>query len=347
MNAVESLALGSCALGRTIDSFGRPLDGMPQLRGRRVAIELRVPSPSMRRDIATPFWSGVRAIDALLTIGRGARVGIFGSPGAGKSSLLESIVDACTADAIVVGLVGERGREARRWIDRCDRRTSVVCATSDRSADERIRAAVIAASQASALRKRGLHVLFVLDSLARWAGALREKAVGAGESTGRAGYPPTVFYQLARLVEVAGPLGCGSVTFIATVLNDGDDRDPVSDAARSLLDGHIALSDRLAQEGHFPAIDVLGSASRTMVAVVGADHLRAAATVRCAMAALERTRDARSLGMESTDPEVRAAIGCLDRLDALLRQSYEAAKPVETVARLFELAATLDRFTGP
>lgn len=268
-----------------------------------------------------------------------------GSPGAGKSCLLEAIVDACTADAIVVGLVGERGREARRWIDRCDRRTSVVCATSDRSADERIRAAVVAASQANALRERGLHVLFVLDSLARWAAALREKAVVAGESTGRAGYPPTVFYQLARLIEVSGPVGCGSVTFIATVLNDGDDRDPVSDAARSLLDGHIALSDRLAQEGHFPAIDVLCSASRTMPAVVGPDHLQAAASVRCALAALERTRDARSLGMEPTDPDVRAAIVCRDRLDALLRQSNEGAKLAETITALLELGASLDRFT--
>jgi ATP synthase in type III secretion protein N len=340
---MTTIALGSCACGRAFDAFGAPLDGAPALRGRRVNVRLAVPDPSSRSEIVVPFWTGVRAIDGLLTFGRGARIGIFGSPGAGKSSLLETIVDACAADAVVVGLVGERGREARRWISRCDRRTTVVCATSDRSAPERVRAAVVAASQANALRERGLDVLFVLDSLARVAYALRENAVAAGERTGRAGFPPSVFAEMARLVEVSGALRRGSVTLVASVLNDGDDRDPVSDAARSLLDGHIALSDRLAREGRFPAIDVPASASRTMPSVVGSDRLAAAAAVRSALAALDRTSDARALGIEPSGPAVLAAINAHEPMERFLRSGSQPADPVETEALLFDLARLLPR----
>ena len=175
-------------------------------------------------------------------------------------------MSGCTADAVVVGLCGERGREAQRWIERRDARTTVVCSTSDRPAKERIACVEVAFAHADALRDRGLHVAFVLDSLARFAAALRETATARGESVGRGGYPASVFAQLARFVEIAGPLRGGSITLIATVLSDGDDRDPVSDAARSLLDGHLQLSPRLAAAGRFPAIDVPASASRTMEA---------------------------------------------------------------------------------
>jgi ATP synthase in type III secretion protein N len=338
-----AIALGTCACGRAIDADGSPLDGAPPLRGRRVSVRLSVPHPSERSEIVAPFWSGVRAIDGLLTFGRGARIGIFGAPGAGKSSLLEAIVNACAADAVVVGLVGERGREARQWISRCDSRTTVICATSDRSAAVRVRAAVVAASQASALRERGLHVLFVLDSLARFAAALREEAVAAGKSVGRAGFPPSVFAEMARLVEVAGALQRGSVTLVASVLNDGDDRDPVSEAARSLLDGHIALSDRLAREARFPAIDVPASASRTMASVVDADALAAATAVRAALAALDRTSDARSIGIDPSDSSVLAAMGAQEELERFLRQGREPADPRATRASLLELARRLPR----
>jgi ATP synthase in type III secretion protein N len=338
-----AIALGACAYGRAIDACGAPLDGGRPLRGRRLSVRLRVPEPSSRSEVVAPFWTGVRAIDGLLTFGRGARVGIFGSPGAGKSSLLEAIVDACVADAVVVGLVGERGREARSWISRCDRRSTIVCATSDRSAPERVRAAVLAASQASALRERGLDVLFVLDSLARFASALREQGVAAGESTGRAGFPPSVFAEMAQLIEVAGALPRGCVTLVASVLNDGDDRDPVSDAARALLDGHIALSDVLAREGRFPAIDVPASASRTMACVISPERSAAATAVRSALAALDRTRDARALGIEPSDPAVLAAIEAHPKLERFLRQTCERADPRATEAALFELAALLPR----
>lgn len=287
------------------------------------------------------MWTGVRAIDGLLTIGRGARIGIFGAPGSGKSTLLESIVDGTHADAVVLALVGERGREARYWIARCDARTSIVCATSDRSAGERIACAQVALAQASALRDRGLDVLLVVDSLARLAGALREAAIGRGEPVGRAGYPPSVFSELARLLEVAGALERGSISAVVTVLSDGDDRDPVSDAARSLLDGHIVLTERLARSGRFPAIDVPASASRTMHSVASCAHLAGATNVRTALAALERFEDARALGVDPADRVVRAAIAAEAELERFLRQDKHPFDPVRTVGWLGDLADTL------
>jgi type III secretion protein N (ATPase) len=278
----------------------------------------------------------------LLALGRGARVGIFGSPGTGKSSLLESIVTGCEADAVVVALIGERGREAQQWIARCDERTTIVCATGDRCAPERVAAAWVATAHAAALRERGLHVLLVLDSLARFAAALREIALEAGESSGRGGYPPSVFAQLARLVEVPGALHGGSITMVATVLHDGDDRDPVSEAARSLLDGHLSLAVRLAQAGRFSAVDVLASASRTMASIVAREHLRAAHKVRRALALLERVEDARGLGITPSDPYALNVIAHEGRLEAFLRQGSERCSPRATLASLAELADTLE-----
>lgn len=334
-----ALALGTCAFGRAIDSLGAPLDNGPPLRGRRIPVELRSPAPNKRVPIAVRLATGVRVIDGLLTMGRGARVGIFGPPGAGKTSLLESITGGCEADAVVVALVGERGREAQQWIERRDARTTVVCATSDRSARERIAAAHVAIAQAAALRDRGLHVLLVFDSLARCAAALRERGVAAGESSGRGGYPPSVFAELARLVEVAGAVAHGSITLVATVINDGDDRDPVSEAARSLLDGHIALSARLAEAGHFPAVDVLASASRTMQSVADAGHLQAALAVRRTIALLERIADARTLGVDPANDGARIAIALEPTLHSFLRQQSSVAEFDATVVQLKHLGA--------
>lgn len=337
-----SLELGACALGRAIDARGRPLDDGPALRGRRVALGRELPRPCDRAPVRAPFWTGVRAIDGLLTLGRGARAGLFGAPGAGKSTLIEAIVAGCRADAIVVALVGERGREAQRWIDGCPPHATIVCATSDRAPAERVRAAQVAAAHASALRERGLDVLMVLDSLARVAAALRELAVAAGEAVGRGGYPPSVFADLARLVEVAGPLHSGSITLVASVLDDGDERDPVSDAARSLLDGHISLTARLAEAGRFPAIDVLASASRTMAAVTSPEHAAAAMRVRRALALLDRIDDARRIGIAPVDPPSQRAAAAEDRLEGFLRQRDRSSEPAETLTALLELAARLD-----
>ena len=338
MISPRRLSLGTCALGRAIDAAGLPLDGGPALRGRRVFLAIRAPLPNARVPITQPLWTGVRVLDGFLTIGRGARIGIFGAPGSGKSTLIESIVGGCTADAVVVALVGERGREAQRWIGLRDSRTTIVCATSDRPADERLRAARVAAAHANALRDRGLHVLLVLDSLARVAGALREIGVATGESTGRGGYPPSVFAELAGLVEVAGALHDGSITMIATVLHDGDDRDPVSEAARSLLDGHVALSNQLAEAGRYPSVDVLGSSSRTMDFVAHEPHVRAARGLRSALAVLRRIDDARTLGVTPAEGSARAAIAIEDRLEIFLRQERCTSDFGETLSELTEIA---------
>ncbi|HYL26334.1 MAG TPA: hypothetical protein VEW74_00800 [Candidatus Nitrosotalea sp.] len=338
----ERLALGTCALGRAIDANGLPLDRGPRLRGRVVPVQLVLPRPSERVPIEMPLWTGVRVLDALLTIGRGARVGIFGAPGTGKTTLIESIAENCIADATVIALVGERGREAQRWIAQRDPGATVICATSDRPAYERVRAAQVAIAQATALRERGLHVLLVLDSLARFAAALRELGIAAGEAAGRGGYPPSVFAQMARLVEAAGAFESGSITVIASVIHDGDERDPVSEAARSLLDGHVALSLRLAEAGRFPAISVPASASRTMGGVASEAHLRAANAVRRALALLDRIEDARALGIEPEGKAERSAIAAENRIEEFLRQGRAASAHDATLTSLFELERDLN-----
>jgi type III secretion protein N (ATPase) len=346
MIATHRCSLGTCALGRAIDAYGAPLDDGPRLHGSRVPLEPQAPRPNERAAIATPLWTGVRVVDGLLTIGRGARVGIFGAAGTGKSAFVEAIVAGCAADAVVVALVGERGREAQSWIARRGDRLTIVCATSDRPAHERAAAAHVAVAHAGALRKRGLHVVLVIDSMARVAAALRELGVAAGESTGRGGYPPSVFAHLARLVEVAGELQSGSMTLLATVLGDGDDRDPVSEAARSLLDGHIALSTRLAQAGRFPAVDVLGSTSRTMELVADATHLAAGRRLRRAIGLLDRIDDARTLGIEPVDRATRSAIAAESQLERFLRQGRSVSAPGATLSQLFEVAALLEHDAG-
>ena len=343
---IERAMLGTAALGRALDADANPLDGLPRVEGVRLSRTAAPVSPLQRRAIVEPLWTGVRCIDALLTLGRGARIGLFGAPGVGKSNLLEAIVRGTRADAVVVGLIGERGREAQRWIATRDERTTIICATGDRPARERIRAAETFIAQAHALASRGLHVLAVLDSFARYAYALREVCVTRGESVGRGGYPPSVFSAGAQLVERAGAFASGSITMIATVLHDGDDHDPVSESARSLLDGHIQLSPALAHAGRFPAIDVLTSASRTMDSVVAAKHYRAAVRVRVALALLARCQDARSLGLEPSDPATGAAIAAEPALEALLRQGREPADPARSLEALYQTADMLEEAHG-
>ncbi len=324
--------LGVALLGRAIDALGRPLDGGAAIAHRR-PILCRAPSPDERIAVSEPFWTGIRAIDGLLTIGRGARIGIFGPAGAGKSTLLCAIESGSDADAVVVALIGERGREAQHWIEQRTCRTTIVCATSDRAAAERAGAARLALAHAAHLRLRGLHVLLILDSLARLGTALRELAIGRGESLGRGGFPPSVFGELAAYLEVSGACAQGSITMAATVLADGDERDPLSEAARSLLDGHIELSSTLAGKGSYPAIDVLESASRTMPAVTGIDHRRCAQRVRARLAQLRETADARAVGIVSPDPAEPA-------LEAFLRQSATQSAQA-TLSQLEALARSL------
>lgn len=333
--AVLRAPLGMRVLGRAFDAASKPLDGRGSLRGRLRRVYVRAPSACARRAAGEPFWCGVRAIDGLLTIARGARIGIFGAPGAGKSTLLHMLAQAPCADAAVIGLVGERGREAEEWIAGAGAHTTVICATSDCSAAERVRAAWLAMAQADALRSLGLHVLLIVDSLARYGAALRELAVAQGESCGRGGFPASVFSDLAAYVEIAGCTAEGSITLVATVLSDGDDRDPLSDAARSLLDGHVTLSSAMAQSGRFPAIDVLSSASRTMSAVVAPEHRLWAQAFRARAAALAQSEDARRLGLVPAE----AAEGLIE---GFLRQGTDPSEPSETLGYLKAIADTLE-----
>jgi FliI/YscN family ATPase len=340
--SVLRLPLGTPLLGRAVDASGAPLDGRPAPRGRCVPVEAPPHAVADRRPCDAVCWTGVRAIDGPLAIGRGARIGIFGAPGAGKSALLDAIVRGTDADACVVALVGERGREAERRLAQLGSRTTVVCATSDRAPAERVRAAEVAFAQAGALRARGLDVLLVVDSLARICAAAREVMLGLGEPVGRGGYPPGVFALLARLVERAGAVRSGSVTLVATVLSDGpDEHDPVSEAARAILDGHLVLSDRMARAGRFPAIDLTRSASRTLADVVSPAHLAAARMLRAAVAALDESRDARALGLSSADPFLARCVAQESAVERFLRQGAAPSPPHQTLTELLRLADTL------
>ena len=330
-------ALGTALLGRAMDASGAVLDGGPPIRSARMGRDPGALALGERRPCAELFHTGIRAIDGPLAFGRGARIGIFGPPGAGKSTILEAIVRGADADATVVALIGERGREAERHVEALDARTTIVCATSDRPPAERLRAAEVAFAQAGALRARGLDVLLVVDSLARIASAAREIALAAGEAPGRGGFPPSVFAGLARLLERAGPAARGSMTLVATVLSEGpDEHDPVSEAARGGLDGHLVLCERLARMGRFPAIDLVRSTSRTFTDCAAAEHVAAARLLRAAVAALDESRDARGLGIDAAagDPFLGRCLEHEATIDAFLSQDAAPSPFARTLAGL-------------
>jgi type III secretion protein N (ATPase) len=337
--------LGTALFGRAIGAGGSVLDGGSPPAGRGRECFAAVPTPLERIAVSEPFWTGIRALDGPLAFGRGARIGIFGAPGAGKSTLLEHLVAGSGADATVVALIGERGREAETWLRRVGPRTTLICATSDRPPGERLEAAGVAFAQANALRSRGLHVLLVLDSLARVAAAARDVAIAQGEPVGRAGFPPSVVARQARLLECAGATAAGSITLVATVLSEGPlEHDPVAEAARAALDGHVILSARLAAAGWFPAIDLPASASRTLADIATPPHRQAATRLRAAVAALEASRDARSLGLDPSagDPALARALAAEGRIAAFLRQVKGGTNPAETLMRMTEIADSLD-----
>lgn len=260
------------------------------------------------------------------------RLGIFGPPGTGKSSLLQAIARGIRADAVVVALVGERGAEVERQLAILDERITIVCAAVDRTAGERVAAAELAMAQACRLRDCGLDVVVIFDSLARYAQALREIALACGEPPGRAGYPPSVFTRVAELCERAGVTDSGSITLFATVLSDAADAaDPLAEAARSHLDGHLVLCRRRAERGAFPAIDVPASLSRPMPAVVEPRHRLAAARVRAALARLEDGREVRELGLAPAEPQEPA-------LEAFVRQESQPELIARTLDALYHLA---------
>lgn len=319
---------GAALLGRVIDAFGRPLDGGAPIPPS-APLNADPPSPLDRPVIDRPFVTGLRAIDGMLTLGEGQRVGIFGAAGVGKSSLLAQIIRGAEADAIVLGLIGERGREVAEFLERDlgaegRRRAAVVVATSDRPATERLRAALTATAAAEALRAQGMRVLLLIDSATRVARALREIGLAAGEPPVRRGFPPSTFAQLPRLVERPGRTRNGSITAIYTILVEGDDdaADPVADELRSLLDGHIILSRDLAARGHYPAIDVLRSKSRVMGAVATPGQIAASQRISARLAKLEEVEILVQVGeyRHGSDALADEALARQADTDAFLRQ---------------------------
>ena len=345
----ETLALraGDDLLGRVLDGIGQPIDGGPALTGERWAVDRSAPPALDRPAIAAPLPTGVRALDAMLTLGRGQRVGLFAAAGVGKSTLLGQIARGSNADVIVLCQVGERGRELaellRTELAPARARVVVVCATSDAPPLVRLRAVHTATAIAEWFRdRRGAQVLLLVDSLTRVARAQREVGLSAGEPPARHGYPPSVFALLPRLIERAGATAKGAITAIYTVLVAGNDLDePIADEVRSLVDGHIVLDRRLAQRGHFPPIDVVASVSRLMMRVADPRHAEAAARLREQLAIYEEHRDLITLGayQAGRDAKVDAAVARYPAIERFLRQRRdEPAEWDAAIAQLLELA---------
>jgi flagellum-specific ATP synthase len=328
-----SVGVGESLLGRVIDALGRPLDGGLPIRASHQYPLYPPPLNPMARDPVTqPLPTGVRAIDGMLTCGRGQRIGLFGGSGVGKSTLMGMLTRGTAADVIVLALVGERGREVRSFIEHDLgpeglRRSVVVVSTSDNPPLLRLRAAYTATSVAEYFRDQGLNVLLLMDSVTRFAMAQREVGLAAGEPPTTKGYPPSVFALLPTLLERAGAVrDRGSITAMYTVLVDGDDHnEPIADAVRSILDGHVVLSRDLASRHHYPPIDILQSVSRTMPDVTEAEHREAAARVRGWMAAIRDSEDLVSVGayVEGSNPRIDEARGKRDAIEQFLCQSSD------------------------
>ncbi len=341
--------VGERMLGRVFDGLCRPLDGRPAPPADAfLPTEAPPPQPMTRRRIIQPLTLGVRAIDGVLTCGRGQRIGIFSGSGVGKSTLLGMIARNTAADVNVIGLVGERGREVREFVEEILgeeglRRSVVVAATGDQPPLVRLRGAQVATTIAEFFRDRGLDVLLTMDSITRVAWAQREVGLAAGEPPTRNGYTPSVFAELPRLLERSGMATRGSITALYTILVEGDDMtEPVADAARSILDGHIVLSRELANQGHYPAIDVLRSVSRLMDQVVDDGHRRDARRLCEAMAVYADHQDLINLGAyeAGSNPDVDRAIALRPHVLSFLRQeSGDAPSFEETRAALAEAIA--------
>ena len=312
-----AVAVGPGLKGQIVDANGAPLNGaLVPGKKKRLQLDGTVRSPLDREPIRAPLGTGVKTVDALLTVGRGQRVGIFGGSGVGKSTLIGIMTRNTSADITVVALVGERGREVREFVEDALgaeglARSVVVVSTSDQSPLMRMRAALTATTIAEYFAAQGKDVLLVVDSLTRYAMAAREIGLAAGEPPTAKGYTPSVFTRLAKIVERAGNFTSGSITAFYTVLMEGDDeQDPLVDAVRSLLDGHIVLSRRLAMEGSYPPIDVLASISRLMPAITKREHRDDAGRLRQLMAAYTRSEDLVRIGAykAGSDPELEAAL---------------------------------------
>ena len=346
--ARPSIRVTDGMIGRVVDALGHAIDGgVPLTGGDPMPVVRAAPTPFEREPIEDAIGTGVRAIDAFLTCGRGQRVGIFGGSGVGKSTLMGMMARGTSADLTVVALVGERGREVREFLEDAlgeagRRRAIVVVATSDQSPLLRVRAAQSAHSIAEFFASRGKHVLLVLDSITRFAMAQREIGLAAGEPPTAKGYTPSVFTLLSQLVERAGNFRTGSITAFYTVLMEGDDQmDPIVDAVRSLLDGHILLDRRLTSEGHFPPIQLLESLSRLMPNVCSPEHLAKAQRLRRMLADYTRSEDLIRIGayQKGADPDLDRAMQVMPNLRAFARQGPVEIPLIErTIESLLTMA---------
>ena len=345
------IEVGSALMGRVLNALGKPIDkGRPVAAGQTMSLDGSIRSPLDRVPIKTPLGTGIRVLDALLTVGRGQRVGIFGGSGVGKSTLIGMMTRNTEADVTVVGLVGERGREVVEFLDDSlgadgRARSVVVVSTSDESPLMRMRAALSATTVAEFFAAQGKHVLLVLDSLTRFAMAAREIGLAAGEPPTAKGYTPSVFTRLAKLVERTGQFRVGSITAFYTVLMEGDDQqDPLVDAVRSLLDGHVVLSRALAAEGWYPPVAVLDSISRLMPAVTQPQHREQAMLLRRLMAVYARSEDLVRIGAykAGADPDLDRALRARGAMRAFVTQdAHEQVQFQDCVRRLAALAAEI------
>ena len=341
---VLQVKVGSELLGRVIDGLGNPIDGKgPILCQKEYPIQADPPAPLERPVIKDSLYVGVRAIDGLITMGQGQRIGIMAGSGVGKSTLLSMIARNTEADISVIALVGERGREVKEFIERDLgeeglKRSVVVVATSDKPALVRIKGALTATAIAEYFRDRGRKVVLMMDSVTRFAMAQREVGLTVGEPPATRGYTPSVFALLPRLLERAGTSAKGSITGIYTVLVDGDDmNEPIADAVRSILDGHIVLSRNIAAQNHFPAIDVLASVSRVMSAVVPKEHMEANRKLRALMAVYKEAEDLIHIGayVKGSSPKIDEAVQKIDAINDFLCQGvFEVQSFEETIQRL-------------
>ena len=343
--------VGPALLGRVIDGLGRPIDGKGPVSGlAQYELMAKPPGPLERENIGERFVTGIRVIDTLLPCGKGQRVGIFGGSGVGKSTLLGTMAQHSSADVNVIILIGERNREVREFVERDLgpaglARSVVVVSTSDRPAPLRTRAAFVGLAVAEYFRDEGQNVLLLMDSLTRLAMAQREIGLAAGEPPSQKGYTPSVFALLPKICERAGNFRRGSITALFTVLVEGDDfNEPVCDAARSILDGHIQLSRALGAAGHYPAIDVLNSVSRLASKIATKEQGEAARRVREALAVLDRSNDLINLGayVSGANPRLDSAIRARSEIETFLRQEGGSQVPItDSLRALNELSLAI------
>lgn len=317
-------------LGKTVNGLGLPVDGS-RVRGGSYSVEAPPPDPLRREIIDTVLPLGVRAVDGIMTVGKGQRIGIFAGSGVGKSTLMGMFARNTKADINVIALIGERGREVREFIERDlgeegMRRSVVVVATSDRPALERKKAALTATAIAEYFRDQGKDVLLMMDSLTRFSMAQREIGLASGEPPVSRGYPPSVYSEMPRLLERAGRSHTGSITGLYTVLVDGDDfNEPITDTARSILDGHIMLNRKLVHKNHYPAIDVLQSISRCMSQIATREHKRLAGKLKNVLATYNEAEDLINIGAykSGSNPEIDYAITMIQQVNAYLQQEVD------------------------